>query len=766
MPPATPHLTVEDLLLHESFIRRTLRGLLADEGQVQDTLQETWLRVLQRPAAELASLREPRTWLARVARNLALSKGRSDTRRAVREESRGERDAEESPAESLARIETRQRVGAAIVALHEPYRSVVLLRYEQGLATDEIAARLERSEATVRSQLSRAHEILRTRLDQEFGDRRQWAGLVLPLAKPAWGLMTLAAGVAVVALGGGLIWSVATSEVPAGLTATPTIAAAAPQQEVAASAPELATPQLSANTQDGPQRKSAGDMTTRSTQDEASTPATPGPTDHELLLPVAELFDRGYYKDYERATFSLEHGLRDDPGLARTRNDWGFLFGQDQFRMRTVSDDRSIAVDLGAVRPANLRHVSLGNRALDEDVKVQKGHTYFMWILDSETDLAAYVYVRELEPQRTCELDWYVTDGTGRAQGSFADDGIGEPLVDQLVRLRREARQRDRRGILTAPRALLQARVLSNGGNPAKVPLQGTTPYIREESTEALDLFSPAAMEGPTSFYREGGWIPEGRVFQVHRVTYAGTATAETVRLSPFVVVLGGREIVKAEIGDLETRGVWTGSIDLAPGDESKTYLELRNYCAGEVLLQGILLKRESDSAFGAPNAGFFADIPSPTPTTVTDWLDVPRVVFQARSGAGGGNSNTVDLSGKVNFRFDSVSAEPLDFTELPTSGDDAVVYVEGGALRPGAVFVVTRVTWRGTCAGDSNGPGELKLVVAGKTLVEEKDEDHEIQGSWSGALRVSPDEESRTYLEIANTSSADVLLTGYFEQP
>ena len=35
MEVAAPNLIVEELVRHESFVRSTLRGLLADEGQVQ-----------------------------------------------------------------------------------------------------------------------------------------------------------------------------------------------------------------------------------------------------------------------------------------------------------------------------------------------------------------------------------------------------------------------------------------------------------------------------------------------------------------------------------------------------------------------------------------------------------------------------------------------------------------------------------------------------------------------------------------------------------
>ena len=56
------------------------------------------------------------------------------------------------------------------------HRSTVLVRYYDGRSTDEMAASMDISPAAVRKRLSRAHEMLRARLDQRHDwDRRAWA---------------------------------------------------------------------------------------------------------------------------------------------------------------------------------------------------------------------------------------------------------------------------------------------------------------------------------------------------------------------------------------------------------------------------------------------------------------------------------------------------------------------------------------------------------------------------------------------------------------
>ena len=67
--------------------------------------------------------------------------------------------------------------------MREPYRSVLLLRFYEGLAPSEIARRRDVPAATVRSQLHRGLETLRGALDERYGDdRRRWALAAVPLA--------------------------------------------------------------------------------------------------------------------------------------------------------------------------------------------------------------------------------------------------------------------------------------------------------------------------------------------------------------------------------------------------------------------------------------------------------------------------------------------------------------------------------------------------------------------------------------------------------
>jgi hypothetical protein len=78
------------------------------------------------------------------------------------------------PAAVAQKAELIARVGAAVQALHEPLRTAVVMRFWHGMLPDAIAQQLGVPRNTVRSRLQRGLELLRERLDREFGTRERW----------------------------------------------------------------------------------------------------------------------------------------------------------------------------------------------------------------------------------------------------------------------------------------------------------------------------------------------------------------------------------------------------------------------------------------------------------------------------------------------------------------------------------------------------------------------------------------------------------------
>ncbi len=171
---------LERLLAHEPFVRALARSLVTDEALAEDAVQDTWLAALQ---GAPGAVRSPRAWLARVVRNFAFRTSRSAGRRSRREREAARPEALPSTEEIVGREEARRRLVEAVLALEEPYRRTILLRYFEGLPPREIARRSGVPIATVGTRLRRAHDRLRERLDAEHrGDRRAWCLALAPFA--------------------------------------------------------------------------------------------------------------------------------------------------------------------------------------------------------------------------------------------------------------------------------------------------------------------------------------------------------------------------------------------------------------------------------------------------------------------------------------------------------------------------------------------------------------------------------------------------------
>ena len=158
------------LLQHTGWLKALARRLLRDESRADDVVQRVFLQAIRRPPP---SGTMPPAWLAQVARNEARQLLRSERARAVREQ-RATRVRNAPPTSDVVqRAEILGRVVDAVLSLDEPFRTVVLLRYFDGLEPKEIAGRLELPPGTVRSRLKRGLDRLRQALDRRSGGSRE-----------------------------------------------------------------------------------------------------------------------------------------------------------------------------------------------------------------------------------------------------------------------------------------------------------------------------------------------------------------------------------------------------------------------------------------------------------------------------------------------------------------------------------------------------------------------------------------------------------------
>lgn len=172
----------ETLLEHATWLRRLAAGLVGDRTLADDIVQDTWVAALGSPPGQGRPLRP---WLARVVRNAARFRWRSDANRAAREAATaGNRDAVTPTSEELlARHELQQLLAKLVGELDEPFRATILLRYAEGLEPTQIARRLSIPAGTVRWRIKEGLERLRLGLDTEHGgNRKAWLLALAPIA--------------------------------------------------------------------------------------------------------------------------------------------------------------------------------------------------------------------------------------------------------------------------------------------------------------------------------------------------------------------------------------------------------------------------------------------------------------------------------------------------------------------------------------------------------------------------------------------------------
>jgi RNA polymerase sigma-70 factor (ECF subfamily) len=162
-----------ELLLrrYNQRLYRVARGLVSDDSEAQDVLQDSWVRAFEHLAAFRGEAALS-TWLARIVVHEAYARLRRGRRFRPLEPALAERLAtrpSEAPESTAIVAELRGALESAVGSLAPPYRSVFLLREIEGLSTAETAAALELSSEAVKVRLHRGKAELRQLLDRRFG---------------------------------------------------------------------------------------------------------------------------------------------------------------------------------------------------------------------------------------------------------------------------------------------------------------------------------------------------------------------------------------------------------------------------------------------------------------------------------------------------------------------------------------------------------------------------------------------------------------------
>lgn len=148
---------------------RVARGVLDDDAEAEDVVQETWLKAF-RSIGRFERRSTFATWISRIALYEAWSRARRRTRRAVTIRDLAAPTASDDPETIAFGREVREHLGVCVDGLPERYRLVYVLREIDGSSTEETASCLGISAPAVKVRLHRARAMLRLRLGRDAGE--------------------------------------------------------------------------------------------------------------------------------------------------------------------------------------------------------------------------------------------------------------------------------------------------------------------------------------------------------------------------------------------------------------------------------------------------------------------------------------------------------------------------------------------------------------------------------------------------------------------
>jgi RNA polymerase sigma-70 factor (ECF subfamily) len=162
---------------HSRLVFSVIRRILRSQSDVEDVLQETFVRVWSRADTYDAALGSPATWLTRIARNRAVDRLRAQRTRA---------DVDGVPPDTKDSGEIRMAVAAvsdrpdvrtesvavatalrgAVARLPESQRVLIEAAYFEGYTHHELAARFDVPLGTVKTRIRAGLAALRGQLEQ------------------------------------------------------------------------------------------------------------------------------------------------------------------------------------------------------------------------------------------------------------------------------------------------------------------------------------------------------------------------------------------------------------------------------------------------------------------------------------------------------------------------------------------------------------------------------------------------------------------------
>lgn len=161
---------------YKSMVLRCTRSILHNPAEAEDAAQDAFVMIFKR-VDTFRGESSLKTWVYRIARNTALNRLRSLSRRhyaghesldSVRELAQDPDDSPSrrtTPEGDLERRELASSLNSHLDSIDATHREILILRDVEELSYDEIAVALDLTVGTVKSRIFRARAAMRQRME-------------------------------------------------------------------------------------------------------------------------------------------------------------------------------------------------------------------------------------------------------------------------------------------------------------------------------------------------------------------------------------------------------------------------------------------------------------------------------------------------------------------------------------------------------------------------------------------------------------------------
>lgn len=151
---------------HKEYLYRTAFSYVKNQDLALDVLQDTTVQGL----LAIHNLREPqyfKTWITRILYNCAMQMYRKSSKVIPYAQDDIQQDAVKQLDSGISQ-EEKMDLHNAVRQLDEPYRTLIVLKYFEGLTISEISKMSSKPEGTIKSDLSKAKKKLRMILKEGY----------------------------------------------------------------------------------------------------------------------------------------------------------------------------------------------------------------------------------------------------------------------------------------------------------------------------------------------------------------------------------------------------------------------------------------------------------------------------------------------------------------------------------------------------------------------------------------------------------------------